>query len=68
MRASFAESHTRLAAEGELTMTKQKAVDKNLQNVAKDFEASPVNSHQAQQVQQQVNDHRHQDALNHEEN
>ncbi|UKS26052.1 hypothetical protein LOZ80_31615 [Paenibacillus sp. HWE-109] len=49
-------------------MTKQKAVDKNLQNVAKDFEDSPVNSHQAQQDQQQVNDHRHEDALNHEEN
>ncbi|WP_171687250.1 hypothetical protein [Paenibacillus planticolens] len=49
-------------------MTKQKAPDKNLQNVAKDFEAAPVNSHNAQQVQQQVNDHRHQDALNHKGN
>lgn len=49
-------------------MTRQRAVDKNLQNVAKDFEASPVNSHQAQQVQQQVNDNRHQDALNHDKN
>ncbi|MBP1967786.1 hypothetical protein [Paenibacillus aceris] len=49
-------------------MTKQKAPDKNLQNVAKDLEAAPVNSHQAQQMQQQANDRRHQDALNHEHN
>jgi hypothetical protein len=68
MRTSLTESDTRLRAEGDITMTKQRAVDKNLQNVAKDFEASPVNSHQAQQVQQQVNDHRHQDALNHDKN
>lgn len=49
-------------------MTKQKTRDKNLQNVAKDLEAAPVNSHQAQQKQQQVNDHRHQDLLNHDGN
>ncbi|WP_205516933.1 hypothetical protein [Paenibacillus sp. SYP-B3998] len=47
-------------------MTKQKSRDKNLQNVAKDLADSPVNSHQAQQFQQQTNDHRHQDALNHD--
>ncbi|MCZ8523389.1 MULTISPECIES: hypothetical protein [Paenibacillus] len=48
-------------------MTKNKSgVDKNLQNVVDDLEVQPVNSHQAQQVQQQTNDHRHQDALNHD--
>lgn len=47
-------------------MTKTKAVDKNLQNVAKDLEQSPVNSHHAQQLQQDTNDRRHQDALNHD--
>ncbi|NOU94971.1 hypothetical protein GC093_17335 [Paenibacillus sp. LMG 31456] len=48
-------------------MTKNKSdVDKNLQNVVKDFDKQVVNSHQAQQVQQQTNDHRHQDALNHD--
>jgi hypothetical protein len=40
--------------------------DKNLSNVVDDLEQTPVNSHQAQQVQQQKNDHRHQDALNHD--
>ncbi|WP_202556207.1 hypothetical protein [Paenibacillus silvestris] len=48
-------------------MTKQKAPDKNLQNVDKDFRTKAVNSHNRQQQQQQVNDRRHQDALNHEE-
>ena len=48
-------------------MTKNKSdVDKNLQNVVKDLDQTIVNSHQAQQVQQQTNDHRHQDALNHD--
>lgn len=41
--------------------------DKNLSNVAKDLEQSPVNSHQAQQLQQKTNDRRHQDALNHDQ-
>ena len=49
-------------------MTKQKSPDKNLQNVAKDLDTDAVNSHNAQQIQQQVNDHRHQDALNHDGN
>lgn len=49
-------------------MTKNKSnVDKNLQNVVKDLEKTTVTSQQAQQVQQQTNDHRHQDALNHDE-
>jgi hypothetical protein len=39
--------------------------DKNLSNVAEDLEQAPVNSHQAQQLQQDKNDRRHQDALNH---
>ncbi|BBI30700.1 hypothetical protein [Cohnella abietis] len=40
--------------------------DKNLSNVVEELEQSPVNSHQAQQVQQKKNDRRHQDALNHD--
>lgn len=41
--------------------------DKNLSNVAEQLEQSPVNGHQAQQMQQQKNDRRHQAALNHDE-
>jgi len=41
-------------------------VDKNLSNVAEDLAQNPVNSHEAQQLQQQKNDRRHQDALNHD--
>jgi hypothetical protein len=49
-------------------MTENKSdVDKNLQNVVKDLDEPTVNSHQAQQKQQQTNDRRHQDALNHDE-
>lgn len=48
-------------------MTKQKSQDKNLQNVVKDLEVEAVNAHNAQQLQQNVNDRRHQDALNHDE-
>jgi hypothetical protein len=40
--------------------------DKNLQNVVKDLEKHPVNGHQAQQLQQNTNDRRHRDALNHD--
>lgn len=48
-------------------MTKNKGgADKNLQNVVKDLDQTIVNSHQAQQLQQQTNDRRHQDALNHQ--
>ncbi|MET1175988.1 hypothetical protein [Paenibacillus amylolyticus] len=48
-------------------MTKAKAgVDKNLQNVVDDLEQPAVNSHHAQQIQQDINDRRHQDALNHD--
>ncbi|GAA4854528.1 hypothetical protein GCM10023310_36800 [Paenibacillus vulneris] len=48
-------------------MTKNKShVDKNIQNVVKDLEHTAVNSHHAQQIQQQTNDRRHQDALNHD--
>jgi hypothetical protein len=46
-------------------MTEQKSRDKNLQNVNKHLQVSPVNSHQAQQLQQDTNDRRHEDALNH---
>ncbi|WP_010279794.1 hypothetical protein [Paenibacillus senegalensis] len=43
--------------------------DKNLQNTVKELDqkAEAVNSHQQQQIQQDTNDRRHQDALNHEE-
>jgi hypothetical protein len=40
--------------------------DKNLSNVADDLAQNPVNSHQAEQLQQKTNDRRHQDALNHD--
>jgi hypothetical protein len=42
--------------------------DKNLQNVVEELEQDSVNSHQAQQLQQDTNDRRHQDALNHDMN
>ncbi|GIP35488.1 hypothetical protein [Paenibacillus sp. J2TS4] len=48
-------------------MTKAKKTDKNLQNTVKKLETDAVNSHQRQQIQQQTNDRRHQDALNHDE-
>jgi hypothetical protein len=51
----------------ESKMAKQKRRDKNLQNVDKDLRKSPISSKQAQQFQQDTNDRRHQDALNHEE-
>lgn len=48
-------------------MTKAKpGLDKNLSNVVGDLDESPVNSHHAQQIQQDKNDRRHQDALNHD--
>jgi hypothetical protein len=48
-------------------MTKNKsAVDKNLQNVVSDLELVPINAHNAQQLQQDKNDRRHQDLLNHQ--
>jgi len=46
-------------------LTKQKGPDKNLQNVAKDLEMEPVNAHNANQLQRQSEDRRHQDNLNH---
>jgi hypothetical protein len=49
-----------------MTRTKGTA-DKNLSNVVKDLDKNPVNSHHAQQLQQDTNDRRHQDALNHDE-
>lgn len=49
-------------------MSKAKGgLDKNLSNVVEDLNETPVNSHQAQQIQQDKNDRRHQDALNHDE-
>lgn len=48
-------------------MSKRRGPDKNLSNEVKDLKKTPANSHQAQQWQQDRNDRRHQDALNHEE-
>lgn len=46
-------------------MAKAKGTDdKNLANVVEALDVSPVNSHQAQQLQQDKNDRRHQDLLN----
>ncbi|GAB1159604.1 hypothetical protein YWY31_56290 [Paenibacillus illinoisensis] len=48
-------------------MSKAKpGIDKNLQNVVADLEQPAVNSHHAQQIQQDTNDRRHQDSLNHD--
>ncbi|WJH26983.1 hypothetical protein N6H13_16480 [Paenibacillus sp. CC-CFT742] len=44
----------------------QPGIDKNLQNVVADLEQPAVNSHHAQQIQQDTNDRRHQDSLNHD--
>ena len=40
--------------------------DKNLRNVVDDLEETPVNSHHAQQMQQDTNDRRHADAKQHD--
>lgn len=48
-------------------MTKAKGTaDKNLSNVVEALDIEPVNSHQAQQLQQDKNDRRNQDAINHD--
>ncbi|WP_179090248.1 hypothetical protein MHI37_00495 [Paenibacillus sp. FSL H8-0548] len=48
-------------------MTKAKgSVDKNLSNVADALSIDAVNGHQAQQLQQDKNDRRNQDAINHD--
>lgn len=47
-------------------MTKQKSRDKNLQNVDKSLKVEGVNAHQGQQLQQDINDRKHKDALNHD--
>ncbi|MFB9330777.1 hypothetical protein ACFFSY_32960 [Paenibacillus aurantiacus] len=49
-------------------MSKAKGTaDKNLTNVVEALDQEAVNSHHAQQLQQDKNDRRHQDALNHDE-
>lgn len=48
-------------------MAKQKGPDKNLQNVVEELERDAANSHHAKQIQQDANDRRHQNALNHDE-
>lgn len=46
---------------------RSKNVDKNLQNVVKDLDQIKVNSSHARQIQQDRNDRRNQDAMNHDE-
>lgn len=48
-------------------MARNRTRDKNLQNADKDLRDAPVNRHHTQQMQQDTNDRRHQDALNHDE-
>jgi len=49
-------------------MTKAKgSMDKNLSNVIDDLAETPVNGHHAQQLQQDKNDRRNQDAINHDQ-
>lgn len=50
-------------------MAKGQKTDQNLRNVVKDLEEdiTQLGSHARQQKQQQTNDRRHQDALNHDE-
>ncbi|MHA7967612.1 hypothetical protein ACX93W_26215 [Paenibacillus sp. CAU 1782] len=46
-------------------MSKAKdGLDKNLSNVTEAFRITPVNSHHAQQLQQDKNDRRHKDSIN----
>ena len=47
-------------------MTRAKGTDKNLMNTVERLDENAVNSHHAQQIQQDHNDRRHQDALNHD--
>ncbi|WP_336604349.1 hypothetical protein [Paenibacillus sp. MMS18-CY102] len=48
-------------------MTKAKgSADKNLSNVVDQLDRNPVNSHHAQQLQQDANDRRNQAAMNHD--
>lgn len=44
----------------------KKSVDKNLQNVVKALKTEGVNAHNAQQLQQDSNDRKHQDEMNHD--
>jgi hypothetical protein len=48
-------------------MANDRNQDDNLQNVVEDLDKPKVNGFQAQQLQQDTNDRRHQDALNHDE-
>jgi hypothetical protein len=42
--------------------------DKNLKNVVKGLATDGVNAHNAQQLQQDANDRKHQDDMNHDHN
>lgn len=47
-------------------MTRVKgSADKNLSNVVQDLDRSPVNSQEAQRMQQDINDQKHADARHH---
>lgn len=57
-----------LGVGGVLSLSKAKgSLDKNLSNVIDDLAETPVNAHHAQQLQQDVNDRRHQDEINHDQ-
>ena len=64
MRASVASLHTYL--EVNEVADDNGMADKNLSNLAQDLAEDHVNAHQAQQLNQQVNDRRHETALNHD--
>lgn len=49
-----------------MTRAKGSAQDKNLENIVQDLEHAPVNSLEAQQMQQKANDRRHYDVRNHQ--
>jgi hypothetical protein len=60
------EAGDKLTTQEENGMAKQRAVDKNLQNVVDELDRKPVNAHQANQLQQQKNDRQKQDRHNHD--
>jgi hypothetical protein len=47
-------------------MGKRNATDKNLQNVVEHLELEGVNAHNAQQLQQDINDRKNKSAVNHD--
>ncbi|MDF2925892.1 MAG: hypothetical protein K0R57_4806 [Paenibacillaceae bacterium] len=50
------------------TVAMKRTPDKNLKNVVKGLATDGVNAHNAQQLQQDANDRKHQDDMNHDHN